>query len=108
MDLFGIGLPELFLILVLALVVLGPERLPEVASQLGRTVGELRRQAAQLSAEFQQSLEAAAQERKQQRLGAAGARYCPSCGAATTEGARYCASCGASLTAPVANGERHD
>jgi Tat protein translocase TatB subunit len=40
---FGIGLPELVLILALALIVLGPEKLPKVARQLARFVGELKR-----------------------------------------------------------------
>ncbi len=40
---FGIGAPELLVILVVALVVLGPKRLPELARGLGRTLGEFRR-----------------------------------------------------------------
>jgi sec-independent protein translocase protein TatA len=48
----GIGLPELMLILVVALVVLGPQRLPEVARMLGRAYAQLRR----ASEEFQQTL----------------------------------------------------
>ncbi len=40
---FGIGTPELLLILVIALIVLGPKRLPEVGKQLGKALGELRR-----------------------------------------------------------------
>ncbi len=48
----GIGLPELMLILVVALVVLGPQRLPEVARMLGRAYGQLRR----ASEEFQQTI----------------------------------------------------
>ena len=40
---FGIGAPELVIILVVALVVLGPKRLPELARGLGRTLGEFRR-----------------------------------------------------------------
>jgi sec-independent protein translocase protein TatB len=43
MSFFGIGLPELFVILVLTLIVVGPQRLPEVAAQLGRTIREFRR-----------------------------------------------------------------
>ncbi|HWP28405.1 MAG TPA: Sec-independent protein translocase protein TatB [Chloroflexota bacterium] len=107
MDIFGIGAGELFLILVLALIVIGPERLPEVASQLGRTVADLRRQANQLTAEFQRSLELAAQERKEQRLAAtvvAPGAVCPSCGARSTREARYCASCGANLVERPADG----
>jgi sec-independent protein translocase protein TatB len=40
---FGIGAPELVVILVVALVVLGPKRLPELAKGLGRALGEFRR-----------------------------------------------------------------
>ena len=67
MELFGVGAGELFLIMVLALVVIGPERLPEVAGQIGRTVADLRRQANQLTGEFQRSLEVAVQERQEQK-----------------------------------------
>ena len=40
---FGIGPEELILVLVVALLVLGPERLPRVARDVGRVVGDLRR-----------------------------------------------------------------
>ena len=40
---FGIGTGELLLLLVIALIVLGPERMPKVARDLGRMVGDLRR-----------------------------------------------------------------
>ncbi|HEY7062590.1 MAG TPA: Sec-independent protein translocase protein TatB [Chloroflexota bacterium] len=112
MEIFGIGLPELMLIMVLALVVIGPERLPEVAAQVGKTVAELKRQANQLTAEFQQSLESAAQERKDQRIATTttplASRYCPQCGTAAPLDARYCASCGASLGERVPDGERRE
>ena len=42
---FGIGFPELIVILLLALVVLGPQRLPELARTLGRGFAMLKRAA---------------------------------------------------------------
>ncbi len=43
MEVFGIGLPELLLIGVIALIVLGPERLPEAARTLGKGIADFRR-----------------------------------------------------------------
>lgn len=40
---FGLGSLEILVILALALVVLGPRRLPEVARQIGRFYGQIRR-----------------------------------------------------------------
>ena len=39
---FGIGLPELMVILIVAVVVFGPERLPDLARQAGRFVRQVR------------------------------------------------------------------
>lgn len=49
---FGIGFTELIIIAVLTLMVLGPERLPELASKLGTTVRDLRRMYSNLRAEL--------------------------------------------------------
>ncbi|MEE9557563.1 MAG: twin-arginine translocase TatA/TatE family subunit [Candidatus Adiutricales bacterium] len=40
---FGIGTPELILILVIALVVIGPKHLPEMAKALGKGLGEFKK-----------------------------------------------------------------
>jgi Tat protein translocase TatB subunit len=40
---FGIGMQELILILVVALIVIGPKRLPDLARALGKAMGEFRR-----------------------------------------------------------------
>ncbi len=55
---FEIGFWELALLAVLGLVVLGPEKLPKVASQLGRYAGQARRMARTLTAQVRDELEA--------------------------------------------------
>ncbi len=42
---FGIGLPELILIMVVALIVVGPDKLPDLAKTLARQIVELKRAA---------------------------------------------------------------
>jgi sec-independent protein translocase protein TatB len=50
---FEVGFSELLLIMALALIVLGPEKLPKVASQVGRWMGRARAMARQ----FRETLE---------------------------------------------------
>jgi len=51
--LFGnIGFPEMIVIFVVALLVIGPQRLPEVARSLGRTLRELKRATSDLQNSF--------------------------------------------------------
>ena len=49
---FGVGPEELVLLLIIALFVLGPERMPKMARDVGRVVGDLRRTSDQLRDEF--------------------------------------------------------
>ncbi|MBM4263165.1 MAG: twin-arginine translocase TatA/TatE family subunit [Deltaproteobacteria bacterium] len=49
---FGIGGPELLLILAVALIVLGPKKLPELAKTLGKGLAEFRRATDELKDEF--------------------------------------------------------
>jgi sec-independent protein translocase protein TatB len=42
---FGIGMPEFLLILVVALVVFGPKKLPELARTIGRALAEFKKSA---------------------------------------------------------------
>ena len=52
MDILGIGPLELVLILVIALLVFGPDKLPEIGAKMGKGVRELR----QLSREISQGV----------------------------------------------------
>ncbi len=49
---FGIGMTELMVILVIGLLVLGPKRLPEMARSLGKSLTEFRRASGDLRREF--------------------------------------------------------
>ena len=46
---FNIGAPELIIILIIALIVLGPGKLPDVASSLGKSLREFRKAATDVS-----------------------------------------------------------
>jgi TatA/E family protein of Tat protein translocase len=66
LGVFGsLGLPEILFILVIALLVFGPRRLPEVGRTLGRAMGEFRRATADLrrSVEVEMSREPEPEER---------------------------------------------
>jgi len=54
---FEVGFWELVLIFGIGLVVLGPERLPKVAAQLGRWAGQARRMARNLSSQLQAEIQ---------------------------------------------------
>lgn len=45
---FGIGMPEMILILAIALIVIGPKNLPALAKSLGRAFGEFKRATSEL------------------------------------------------------------
>ncbi len=56
LPVFDLDLPKLVVLGVLALIVFGPERLPDMAAQAGRALRELRRMADGARSELQQNL----------------------------------------------------
>jgi len=54
---FGIGAQELILILVVALLVFGPKRLPELARTMGKGLAEFRRASSDLRHSLQSEIE---------------------------------------------------
>ena len=56
---FNIGGGELIVILLVALIVLGPQRLPDAARQLGKAMGDLRRLSSGFQNEMKQALDTA-------------------------------------------------
>jgi sec-independent protein translocase protein TatA len=49
----SIGLPEILMILVIALVIFGPRRLPEMGRTIGKSLREFRRAASDLRSELE-------------------------------------------------------
>lgn len=52
MNFFGIGLPEMVLILVVALLVFGPKKLPEIGRSMGKAIRSFQDASKEFEAEF--------------------------------------------------------
>ena len=57
-----IGVPELIILLVVALIVFGPRKLPELGRSLGRSIGEFKRASNELRSTLDEEIRA--EERK--------------------------------------------
>lgn len=62
MNFFNIGTAELLLIFVIALIVVGPRRLPELAKSFGKIVGDVRKMSQEFTAQITQELDAIPKE----------------------------------------------
>jgi sec-independent protein translocase protein TatA len=65
MDFFGIGPWEVVLILIVALLVIGPGKIPGIARTLGRTVRAIRQTGSELTTAVTRELEAAEKAEKE-------------------------------------------
>jgi len=57
MNILGMGPMEIVLIVVLALIVFGPAKLPEIMGQVGKAIADFRRATSQLSDEFNRTIQ---------------------------------------------------
>jgi len=64
MNIFGVGLPEVTIILILALLIFGPKKLPELGKQLGKTLKSLKK----ASNEFQNEINEVMNEEEREEL----------------------------------------
>ncbi|MCC6133514.1 MAG: twin-arginine translocase TatA/TatE family subunit [Acidobacteria bacterium] len=60
----NLGMPELIFILVLALLIFGPKKLPEIGRQIGRGLGEFKRTSNDLKRTIEEELDKVSAEEK--------------------------------------------
>lgn len=103
---FGIQPIHLIIIVVVALIIFGPQRLPEIGRGLGKALNEFRRGTREMTETFREEVtkpttEAAASTTPSASTAPASAstasRFCTQCGAANTADARFCKNCGTPL-----------
>jgi sec-independent protein translocase protein TatA len=122
---FGLGPMEMVVILVIALVIFGPGKLPEMGSALGKSLGEFRKATKEITdpinemkepfndlksavsltepeKKVEEAKKNAAPVEKQQASpvadGTAASATCAHCQAKNEPGAKFCGGCGAALT----------
>ncbi|MFM7364223.1 MAG: TatA/E family twin arginine-targeting protein translocase [Cuspidothrix sp.] len=57
MNIFGIGLPEMAVIMVVALLIFGPKKLPEIGRSLGKTIRSFQDASNEFQNEFKKEAE---------------------------------------------------
>ncbi|WP_017655009.1 TatA/E family twin arginine-targeting protein translocase [Fortiea contorta] len=57
MNIFGIGLPEMGVIFVVALLIFGPKKLPEIGRSLGKTIRSFQEASNEFQSEFKREAE---------------------------------------------------
>jgi sec-independent protein translocase protein TatA len=88
---FGLGMPELVVILVIALLVFGAGRLPEIGSSLGRAIKGFKAASEKQEPEPEETKESKGEVKAGQ------GKACPGCGQTVQADAVFCPGCGKKL-----------
>jgi sec-independent protein translocase protein TatA len=108
---FGLQPFHLIIILVVALLIFGPKRLPEIGRYIGKTLTEFRAGTQELTQNLREEINQPAPSQPApptpaQPAATASAdagNFCPKCGTPNTPEARFCANCGNALAEKTAS-----
>jgi Tat protein translocase TatB subunit len=87
---FDIGLSELLVIFAVVLIVVGPERVPELARNVGRTIGDIRRTVNELTRDFTGEMTEPPRPMPPMAV-------CVVCGGLNPVDGKYCSYCGTDM-----------
>ncbi|MGQ9689651.1 MAG: twin-arginine translocase TatA/TatE family subunit [Desulfobaccales bacterium] len=89
----GLDIPEILVLLILALILFGPEKLPEYGAKLGRLVARLRQAGAEVTQPLKETLGSDLLPPRPYF----GSNFCPYCGHSLEPDFRFCPRCGRRL-----------
>ena len=106
---FGLGVQELLLILVMVLIFFGAEKIPQLARSLGKGMSEFRKAQQDVKDELFKETAPTQTINEPEEDGKKGEEpqtysICPSCGAQTSVGSKFCSNCGKEMSLPVVCG----
>ncbi len=104
---FGIQPIHLIVILIVALIIFGPSRLPEIGRGLGKAITEFRRGTHEMTDSLREemnkgltgeTLNGAVMNAQPAADAHGGGHTCPNCGASNPSESHFCMQCGAQLS----------
>ncbi len=93
----GIDIPELLILAVLALILFGPEKLPEYAAKLGQFVAKIRMASTEVTKPLQEALHAESAKPLTTTSPLLAAHFCHQCGHTLESDFVFCPRCGLRL-----------
>jgi sec-independent protein translocase protein TatA len=100
---FGIQPLHIVIVVIVALIIFGPSRLPEIGRGLGKSLAEFRKGTKEMTDGFRDEVTRSAGEATPSATAPsseprpAGGNFCTQCGAPNPTDARFCNKCGAQL-----------
>jgi sec-independent protein translocase protein TatA len=92
---FGISFEELIVLMILALILFGPEKLPEYAEKLGRVVAKLRQSSQEVTQQFHEAYHSYTPPNPLQE--STPQSFCHHCGQRLEQEFTFCPKCGRRL-----------